>query len=161
MNDIEEVLNYVKDLRSRNPDIKIVATNGCFDIIHQGHISMLKSAQRLGDVLIVGLNSDLSVKSLKGESRPVNRQGDRKAVLQELRCVDYVAVFEENTSHKFLEAVKPNVYVKAGDYSLESLNSLEKEVLVNCGTEIKFTYFISGLSTTNILKKINEQTINK
>jgi len=154
MNDIEEVLNYVKDLRSRNPNIKIVATNGCFDIIHQGHISMLKSAQRLGDVLIVGLNSDSSVKSLKGESRPVNRQGDRKTVLQELRCVDYVAIFEETTSHKFLEAVEPNVYVKAGDYSLETLNSLEKEALVKCNAQIKFTHYVTGVSTTNILAKI-------
>jgi rfaE bifunctional protein nucleotidyltransferase chain/domain len=150
MNDFSGLQKYLLETTGK----KIVATNGCFDILHIGHISMLKSAKSFGDVLIVGLNSDSSVRSLKGNSRPINSEQNRKTVLEELKCVDYVVIFNESTSNSFLEAVRPDIYVKAGDYNLDNLNPLEKAVLIKCGTQIKFTGFIHGVSTTSILSKI-------
>lgn len=140
--------------RNENPDCKIVATNGCFDVIHAGHISMLKSAKIFGDFLIVGLNSDKSVKSLKGASRPVNSQENRKYLLEELRCVDFVEIFESTTCEDFLTQIKPDIYVKSGDYSIDTLNSKEKEALSSCGADIKIVKFIKDLSSSRILSKI-------
>lgn len=152
--ELSDLKNFLDKKRKENPHIKIVATNGCFDIIHAGHIDMLKEAKSFGDLLIVGLNSDKSVKKLKGDKRPINSEENRKILLQELKCVDSVCIFQNTTCEDFLKITKPNVYVKAGDYCLESLNPKEKNELLNCGAEIKFTKFKNGLSTTSILNKI-------
>lgn len=152
MND--SLLQFVNVVKLRQQ--KIVATNGCFDILHIGHIEMLSKARSFGDVLIVGLNSDSSVKRLKGETRPINNQGNRKRVLEALRFVDFVHIFEDITCDCFLECVKPDVYVKAGDYSIETLNAKEKDVLLKHRVEIRFVDFVNGVSSTNILKRLSD-----
>lgn len=133
---------------------KVVATNGCFDILHVGHIKMLEKAASLGTHLVVGLNSDSSVKVLKGPTRPVNPQEHRQIVLRALRCVSYVHIFDDPDCSTFLRTVEPHVYVKAGDYTLENMHKGEKAVLDEFGTEIVFTKFVNGVSTTNILGKL-------
>jgi D-glycero-beta-D-manno-heptose 1-phosphate adenylyltransferase len=141
-------------LKITHPDAKVVATNGCFDILHAGHISMLESAATFGNFLVVGLNGDESVRQLKGPTRPVNNEDDRKKVLSALRCVDFVHVFPEERATRFLMVAKPHVYIKAGDYSLETMDKSEREVLERMGTTILFTGLVPGLSTTNILKSL-------
>lgn len=141
-------------MKIAHPDARIVATNGCFDILHAGHISMLKFAACCGGFLVVGLNGDESIRRLKGPTRPINNENDRKIVLSELRCVDFVHVFPEERATRFLSVVKPHVYVKAGDYSLETMDKSEREMLEKMGTEIVFTKLVPGLSTTKILKSI-------
>jgi len=146
----KELELYVRNLRKNNPSIKIVATNGCFDILHIGHLKMLKHAKSLGDILIVGLNSDESVKSLKGPSRPINNQENRKKLLEELRCVDFVQIFYTATCEEFLSISKPNIYFKSGDYSIESLNKKEKAALDKSNTKILFGDLVPNISTTKI-----------
>lgn len=150
----EELKNFINLQIRKNPSVKIVATNGCFDVLHYGHVEMLKNAKSQGDLLIVGLNSDNSVKQLKGANRPINNENYRKKLLEELRCVDFVAIFNDSTCQDFLRAVRPNIYIKAGDYSLDSLNLKEKKELLDCGAEIKFVKFVNELSSTNILNRI-------
>ena len=133
---------------------RIVITNGCFDLITLGHCKFLKRARALGDFLIVGINSDASVKKLKGESRPINHQEARAEVLDSLRCVDGVYIFDDVRCNKFIDIVKPNIYCKASDYSLETINYEEKESLDKCGTAIVFLNFIEGYSTTKIIEKM-------
>jgi len=152
---MSESLNaFIKKSKIKNPSAKIVATNGCFDILHLGHLNLLKKAKSFGDLLIVGLNSDKSVKELKGDSRPINRQEDRKSLLEELRCVDFVEIFNEASCEKFLEQVEPDFYVKSSDKTLETINQKERKVLSKGGSEIKFVDFEPGFSSTNILNKI-------
>jgi glycerol-3-phosphate cytidylyltransferase len=131
---------------------KIVFTNGCFDIIHAGHVRYLRQAKNLGDCLIVGLNSDSSVKKLKGEDRPINNECDRAEVLGELKAVDYVVIFEELTAEKIIAALKPDIYAKGGDYTPQSLP--EAPVVAAYGGEIKILPFVDGKSTTGIINKI-------
>ena len=100
---------------------KIVFTNGCFDILHVGHVRYLKEAKALGDILILGLNSDCSVKSLKGSNRPINNESDRAEVLSALKSIDYVVIFDEKTAENIVGEVKPDIYAKGGDYSIDTL----------------------------------------
>jgi rfaE bifunctional protein nucleotidyltransferase chain/domain len=132
-----------------------VVTNGCFDIIHSGHVDYLSKAKELGDVLIVGLNGDESVRKLKGEGRPINNEMDRAKVLAAFSFVDYICIFKEEKATNFLKAAMPDTYVKAGDYSLETLDISEKCVLNLYGSYIKFIPFTEGKSTTNILSGLN------
>lgn len=134
---------------------RIVATNGGFDILHVGHVRMIEEARQLGDFVVVGLNSDMSVRRLKGDGRPVNNQEHRREVLRALRWVDYVAIFHTPTADGFLRCCKPDVYVKAGDYTIETMNRLEREALESMGTKIHFTPYVAGISTTAILGKTN------
>ena len=143
------LIDVIKDLKENN--VKIAATNGCFDILHVGHVKYLKEAKKCGDILIVGLNSDASVKMLKGETRPINPQNDRAEVLIALSCVDYVVIFDEISPIALLKSIKPDVYVKGADYTLETLP--EAKPLLTLGIDIKFVDFVEGKSTSNIIKK--------
>ena len=131
---------------------KIVFTNGCFDIIHAGHVRYLTAAKNFGDVLIVGLNSDSSVRQLKGASRPINNQADRAEVLLALKPVDYVIIFDELTAENLISKVKPDVYVKGGDYSLETLP--EAKIVQSYGGRVELVNLVAGKSTSKIIKKI-------
>lgn len=143
------LIEVINDLKENN--VKIAATNGCFDILHVGHVKYLKEAKKCGDVLVVGLNSDVSVKMLKGETRPINPQSDRAQVLAALNCVDYVVIFDEISPIELLKSIKPDVYVKGADYTIETLP--EAKPLLTLGIDIKFVDFVEGKSTSNIIKK--------
>jgi len=135
--------------------MKTVFTNGCFDIIHRGHIDYLTEAKKLGDRLIVGLNSDLSVAKLKGRGRPINNQEDRAEVLRALRFVDEVIIFDEETPKKLIRSLKPNVLVKGGDWTIETI--VGHEIVQGYGGEVYALPFTEGHSTTDIIKKIREE----
>ena len=134
---------------------KIVFTNGCFDILHRGHVAYLNEAKALGDVLVVGLNSDASVKRLKGSERPVNSEQDRKFVLENLKSVDFVEVFSEDTPLNLIKKVMPNILVKGGDWKIEQIVG-SKEVLANGGQVLSLN-FIDGFSTTSTINKIQNK----
>ena len=136
----------------RSTGKKIVFTNGCFDIIHVGHVRYLNAAKKLGDVLIVGLNTDASIKMLKGESRPVNNEKDRAEVLLGLKAVDYVVLFGERTAENLVAQVKPDIYVKGGDYTVEQIP--EAKIVQSCGGEVRLIDFVSGYSTTGTIEKL-------
>lgn len=131
---------------------KVVFTNGCFDILHVGHATYLAEAKKLGDLLVVGINSDASVKRLKGLSRPVNHQADRATLLTHLRSVDWVEIFEEDTPLNLILKIRPDVLVKGGDWPIEKIVGA-KEVQSWGGT-VKTLSFVEGKSTTNIIEKI-------
>lgn len=131
---------------------KIVFTNGCFDILHSGHVRYLNESKKFGDILLVGLNSDFSVKSLKGESRPINGQLDRAEVLLGLKAVDYVVIFDEKMPEKLLRVVKPDIYTKGADYTVETLP--EAKVVIENGGKVEFISLVEGKSTTKIIDKI-------
>lgn len=134
---------------------RVVVTNGCFDILHLGHISYLEAARGLGDVLLVGLNSDDSVRALKGPSRPVQPQDDRVAVVAALACVDAVCVFEEQTAEAFLIRAAPDVWVKGGDYTVDTVNQPERSIVETAGGRVVILPMIAGRSTTDILRRLN------
>ena len=134
---------------------KVVFTNGCFDILHRGHVTYLNEAKRQGDILVVGVNSDASVKKLKGETRPVNSQLDRTFVLNGLKSVDYTVIFEENTPEDLIAFLKPSVHVKGGDYQKDDLP--ETKIVESYGGEVIILNFVEGKSTTNIINKINQK----
>lgn len=138
----------------KNAGQKIVLTNGCFDIIHAGHIKYLEKAAAYGDCLIVGLNTDASIKRWKDKNRPIIPEEERAAVLDALKPVDYVVLFDETNAEKLLEKVMPDVYVKGGDYTLETLP--EAKTLKRCGGHAEFINLVDGCSTTKIIKKIKE-----
>ena len=144
--------NSIHNLRDNLKGKKIVFTNGCFDIIHVGHIRYLTAAKSFGDVLIVGLNTDESVRKLKGESRPVNNQDDRAEVLLGMKAVDHVIFFGEQTAENLISELKPDIYVKGGDYTLETLP--EAKIVQSYGGRVEIVNLVAGKSTTNIIKKI-------
>lgn len=147
---IEEAEAIAAEARARGATI--VTTNGCFDIIHAGHVSCLEVAKSYGDLLFVGINTDESVAALKGPGRPVNPVEERMAVLAGLRSVDCVCAFAELTPDRFLRAVRPHVHVKGGDYSREALS--ERHVLDELGARIELAPIVGGRSTTSLLSKI-------
>ena len=134
---------------------KLVVTNGCFDILHLGHVTYLESARRLGDALLVGVNGDAAARQLKGEGRPVNSEADRAAVLAALASVDRVCIFKEPTAVTFLAAARPDVYVKGGDYTLDTLNQEERRTVESGGGKITIIPLVPGKSTTALLEKIS------
>ena len=133
---------------------KLVVTNGCFDLLHLGHVTYLENARNLGDALLVGLNGDDSVRQLKGEGRPVTSQADRAAVLSALQSVDAVCIFAERSAQRFLAAAKPDIYAKGGDYTLETLNQDERQIVEQAGGKILIIPFVPDKSTTALLKKM-------
>ena len=143
-----------KSRRLRAEGKRVAATNGCFDILHVGHIRYLAAAQKLGDVLVVGLNGDDSVRQLKGEGRPVNRERDRAEVLTALESVDYVTIFPEKRAANFLRATQPSVYAKGGDYTADTLDPEERAVLSEFGSRIEIIPFEEGYSTSELLTRI-------
>lgn len=136
----------------KNEGKAIITTNGVFDLLHAGHIRYLKKARALGDVLIVGLNSDASVKSLKGDKRPLVSEADRLDVIAALECVDYVCIFDEKTPLKFIEAATPIIHAKGGDYDPDILP--EKAIVEKNGGKIKIIKFEKGYSTSSLIDLI-------
>ena len=135
----------------RDAGARVVFTNGCFDILHAGHVRYLAAARALGDYLILGLNSDASVRRLKGETRPVNDENDRAAVVGALKSVDAVVIFGEDTAEALIDEVRPAVYVKGGDYTRETLP--ESRIVEAYGGEVAFIPLVAGKSTTNIIER--------
>ena len=135
---------------------KLVVTNGCFDILHLGHVTYLENARNFADALLIGVNSDAAVSGLKGPGRPVNSETDRQSVLAALQSVDGVCIFTDVTATKFLAAAQPDIYVKGGDYTLETLNQDERRAVESTGGKIKLVPFVPGKSTTGLLEKISK-----
>lgn len=131
---------------------RIVFTNGCFDILHVGHVRYLGAARALGDCLVVGLNSDASVRRLKGPERPVNEEADRAEVLDALRAVDYVTIFDEPTAAELIEIIRPDVYVKGGDYTIATLP--EAKIVRDYGGRVEFVDLVPERSTTRVIEKL-------
>ena len=131
---------------------KIVFTNGCFDVLHFGHVHYLLEAKKLGDILVVGLNSDDSVQRLKGPARPINGEKERAFVLASLACVDYITLFEEDTPENLIKVVQPNVLVKGGDYTIDQIVGAEF-VMQNGGT-VTTIPFVEGYSSTQIIEQL-------
>jgi rfaE bifunctional protein nucleotidyltransferase chain/domain len=135
---------------------RLVLTNGCFDLLHVGHVRYLQSARRGGDALAVAVNSDASARQLKGEHRPINSQDDRAEILAALACVDFVTIFDEERVTSLIERVQPMVYAKGGDYRLETLDPGERAALERCGAEIFFVPLVPGRSTTRLVDAIRD-----
>ena len=150
---VHDLSDIVSSLKQQGKTI--VTTNGCFDLLHTGHISYLSEAATFGDVLIVGINSDMSVQKLKGPGRPVQKEKDRAYIIGSLKMVDFTFVFSESDPREFLSILKPDVHVKGGDYTPESLP--EREVVEANGGKIAIVSFVDGYSTSSIVKKICEK----
>jgi rfaE bifunctional protein nucleotidyltransferase chain/domain len=134
---------------------RLVVTNGCFDLLHVGHVTYLETARQEGDALLIGVNGDEAVRQLKGPDRPVNPEHDRAAVLAALESVSGVCIFAEPTATRFLAAAQPDIYVKGGDYTLDTLNQDERQAVERAGGRIVIIPFVPGKSTTALLKKIS------
>jgi rfaE bifunctional protein nucleotidyltransferase chain/domain len=134
---------------------RLVVTNGCFDVLHLGHVTYLEAARNLGDLLLIGVSGDQSVQQLKGANRPVNNEQDRAAVLAALESVNGVCIFAEKTATRFLSIAQPDIYVKGGDYTLETLNQEERRTVEGAGGKITLLPFVPGKSTTALLEKIS------
>jgi rfaE bifunctional protein nucleotidyltransferase chain/domain len=150
--ELEELSDRCETLRSAGK--KIVATNGCFDLLHVGHVRYLQAARALGDLLIVGLNGDRSVHELKGGGRPITTQSDRAEILAALACVDLVTIFPEIRASKFLAIARPAVYVKGGDYTTGKLDQEERAILKEIGAAIRLVPFEAGYSTSGLIEQI-------
>jgi rfaE bifunctional protein nucleotidyltransferase chain/domain len=137
-----------------NKGKRIVFTNGCFDILHRGHVTYLAEAKKLGDLLVIGLNSDASVRKLKGPERPINKETDRQYVMSQLKSVDFVEIFDEPTPLNLILKVKPKILVKGGDWKIDQIVGA-KEVLAD-GGDVFSLNFVDGYSTTSIINKIQE-----
>jgi rfaE bifunctional protein nucleotidyltransferase chain/domain len=140
----------------RSTGRRLVVTNGCFDLLHAGHVAYLESARATGDVLLVGLNGDASVRTLKGADRPIVPEEDRAAVLAGLACVDAVCIFPEVRADQFLALATPDVYVKGGDYTLDTLNPDERRVVEAAGGRIVFIPFLPGRSSSGLIAKLQK-----
>lgn len=136
----------------RDQGLRIVFTNGCFDILHRGHVEYLSKASDMGDVLVVGLNTDASVKRLKGEGRPVNDQEARALILASLGCVDAVVLFDEDTPYELIKAVRPDVLVKGADYKPEEI--VGYDIVTSYGGKVETVPLVEGYSTTGILERV-------
>lgn len=149
-------INSIPDVRSRirSENKKLVFTNGCFDIIHKGHVSYLNQAKLMGDYLIVGLNSDKSVKKLKGDDRPVNNENDRAFILDNLKSVDYVIIFNEDTPYELIKLIVPDYLVKGGDWSENEI--VGSDIVTAAGGKVLSLNFINNYSSTGIIEKIRK-----
>lgn len=149
----EEAATLIESLKTQGK--KVVFTNGCFDILHVGHLRYLEQAKEQGDILVVGVNSDASVKRLKGPTRPINSELDRAEMLAGLKAVDYTVIFTEDTPVEIIDELKPSIHVKGGDYKKEDLP--ETEVVERNGGEVRILMLVDGKSTTNVVNKILEK----
>jgi len=152
--DMDELAKRAKNLRGAGR--KLVSTNGCFDLLHVGHVRYLQAARALGDLLAVGLNGDGSVSELKGPRRPINNEKDRAEVLAALECVDLVTIFPDTLATRFISASMPAIYVKGGDYSSETLNPQELAALKDVGAEIRIIPFEKGYSTSLLMEQVRK-----
>lgn len=156
---LDDAVSWREELRKNNR--KLVVTNGCFDILHKGHVEYLSRAAEMGDALLVLVNSDSSVRLLKGPSRPLNSEEDRAFVLAGLESVDRTVIFGDERCTQMIKALRPDIYVKGGDYTLETINQEEKQALVEAGAQIRFISFVPGFSTTGTINKMSaEKTEN-
>jgi len=151
---MNEIDLYAEVQKLKSEKKNIVFTNGCFDILHKGHVAYLQAAKSLGDILIVGMNTDASVQRLKGQDRPVNSLEDRAFVLSALRSVDYVIAFDEDTPLSLIQAIMPDVLVKGGDYTIDTIVGAT-EVLSH-GGKVEIIPFVEGKSTTSIIDAIKK-----
>ena len=149
----ENLADFVSKLHKSGKTI--VATNGCFDILHVGHVKYLQKTKTFADYSIVLLNSDKSVKSIKGPTRPINNEQDRAEILCALSCVDYVVLFDENSPRNLLDEIKPDVYTKGADYTMETLP--EADIMQKNNIRVEFISFVEGKSTTGTIEKINKE----
>jgi rfaE bifunctional protein nucleotidyltransferase chain/domain len=154
---LKEFNNIRQNLKEKN--LKLVFTNGCFDLIHRGHVSYLNEAKSLGDFLIIGLNSDSSVKKLKDSntkstSRPINNEKDRAFILDNLKAVDYVIIFNEDTPYNLIKNIKPDFLVKGGDWKEEEI--VGSDIVIANGGKVKALDYIDNYSTTSLINKISE-----
>jgi len=152
--EMDELAERARQLRVAGE--KLVATNGCFDLLHVGHVRYLQAAHALGNALAVGLNGDQSVRGLKGVGRPVNNESDRAEVLAALECVDFATIFPEKRATRFIKAARPAIYVKGGDYSSDTLDAEEQALLHEIGAEVRILPFVPGYSTSELLGKLRQ-----
>ena len=150
--EMDELAERARQLRVAGK--KLVATNGCFDLLHVGHVRYLQAARALGDALAIGLNDDQSVRELKGIGRPLNNERDRAEVLAALEFVDFVTIFPEMRATRFIEAARPAIYAKGGDYTSETLDAEEQAVLREIGAEVRILPFVHGYSTSGLLEQL-------
>lgn len=149
---LEELAPLIKRLQAEGQ--KIVWTNGCFDILHAGHVTYLIRAAREGDVLVVGMNSDTSVRNVKGSGRPIVPETERALILSALECVDHVVIFSDPSPLPIIEVIKPDVYAKGGDYTLDTINQEERRLVEAYGGRIALIPGVEGLSTTALIERI-------
>ena len=148
--DRDKIADFCQVLRDGGQ--KVVFTNGCFDILHAGHVRYLNKARSFGDCLVLGLNTDSSVRRIKGPSRPINSELDRAEVVGAMKAVDYVVLFDEPTAEDLIRQVHPDVYVKGGDYTIETLP--EGQIVLGYGGSVELVNLVEGRSTTNVIAKI-------
>ncbi len=146
----KNIKKIVDDLHKNGKTV--VCTNGCFDILHVGHVRYLQKTKTFADYSIVLLNSDKSVRSIKGPTRPINNELDRAEILSALSCVDYVVLFDEDSPRNLLDEIKPDTYTKGADYTMETLP--EADIMIKNGTKVEFITFVEGKSTTNTINKM-------
>ena len=149
----ENLADFIQKLHKSGKTV--VATNGCFDILHVGHIRYLQQTKQVADYSIILLNSDKSVKSIKGKGRPINNEQDRAEILCALSCVDYVVLFDEYSPRNLLDEIKPDVYTKGADYTMDTLP--EADIMKKNNTRVEFIEFVDGKSTTEVINRINKE----
>lgn len=157
MNEIihfDHIEKFIEGIR-KDSDLSIAFTNGCFDVLHRGHVHYLESAKEPADILIVGLNSDRSVKKLKGEDRPIVQEDDRAYILSRLEPVDVVCIFDDDTPIELLKRIKPDLLIKGGDYTVDQV--VGKELVESFGGKVYVAPLIKGLSSTNLITKIKNE----
>ena len=147
LRELEQIVNRLKTAGK-----KIVLTNGCFDILHIGHVRYLEKAKKLGDILIVGVNSDWATKELKGEGHPIVPEEERAEIVSSLRCVDYVVIFNELNPERLIAEIKPDIHAKGGDYTIDKIP--EAKLVESLGGEVAILEEVRGRSTSKIIKKI-------
>lgn len=150
----DEIIKIVRNLQQEGKTV--VTTNGCYDILHVGHVRYLQKTKEFADYSVIMLNSDISVKKNKGDNRPINTQSDRAEILCALSCVDYVVIFDEKSPCELLDKIKPNFHTKGADYSLDTLPKEEKDVIIKNKINVKFIEFVQGKSTTNTIEKMKQ-----
>ena len=150
----EKIVQIVRQLQKENKTV--VTTNGCYDILHVGHVRYLQKTKEIADYCVVMLNSDRSVKKNKGDNRPINTELDRAEILCALSCVDYVVIFDEKSPCELLDKIKPNFHTKGADYTLDTLPEEEKNVIIKNNINVKFIEFVEGKSTTNTIEKMKQ-----
>jgi D-beta-D-heptose 7-phosphate kinase / D-beta-D-heptose 1-phosphate adenosyltransferase len=156
MNTKIKTLEKLSDIRNdaKNAGQRVVWTNGCYDILHAGHVLYLQKARQQGDLLFVGLNSDESIRSTKGPLRPIVDEDERAIVISALSCVDYVLIFEEDSPVNIIRTLEPDIYAKGGDYTIDTINQVERGVVENYGGEIALLPGVAGSSTTAVINRI-------
>ena len=150
----ETLVKWRDALRARRE--RLVVTNGCFDLLHAGHVTYLEAARSEGDALLVGINGDAAVRELKGPGRPVNSAPDRALVIAALQSVDAVYIFPERDAVHFLQTLQPDIYVKGGDYTLDTINQAERRLVEGAGGRIVLLGHVPGKSTTALLEKLSD-----